>query len=507
MTWSRDGREMLRIKASTPAYWKATNLDEFDGVRWRTGPPSRDAPIQLRFNRKWLQRIKVVDRGLRSTQFVGAGDVRDILPGASRLALPQSDGTFVTSNKPLRPGDSYQALVYVPHPTDAQLKRSGAEYPGYTQDFLELQVPLRGASIGLVDQATGKPLGSTADIRFAPYGTDGQAGIVWPSGFGVEQAGDKVVADSPYAQLYALTRQIRGETKTPYDFVQAVIDRVQQGTSYDENPPQRPFPLASFLFDTKSGYCQQFSGVMALMLRMGGVPARVASGFSPGSYNTNRKDYVVRDTDAHSWVEAYFPPYGWVTFDPTPAASPASSQLDDAGPSPNGGPTLPPNFSGRLGQSGDRPFAPGDPGSGLAPASGGGGWKLPVGGGVVALAALFSGVVLWRRRTPFATLAPEVAELQRALHRSGRDPSPDVTLARLESLLGGSEAAAAYVRAVRDRRYARSTTPPTGAQRRALRRQLGSGLGLRGALRAWWALPPLPPGALKDRLRRSYNPK
>jgi hypothetical protein len=116
MTWSRDGREMLRIKASTPAYWKATNLDEFDGVRWRTGPPSRDAPIQPRFNRRWLQTIKVVDRGLRSTQFVGAGDVRDILPGASRLALPQSDGTFVTSSKPLRPGDSYQALVYVPHP-------------------------------------------------------------------------------------------------------------------------------------------------------------------------------------------------------------------------------------------------------------------------------------------------------------------------------------------------------------------------------------------------------
>ena len=221
---------------------------------------------------------------------------------------------------------------------------------------------------------------------------------------------------------------------------------------------------------------------MALMLRMGGVPARVASGFSPGSYNSERKDYVVRDTDAHSWVEAYFPPYGWVTFDPTPAASPATSQLDDTGPSPNGGPTLPPNFSGRLGQSGDRPFAPGDPGAGLAPTDGGGGWKLPVGVALVALVALFSGVALWRRRTPFATLAPDVAELQRALHRSGRDPSPDVTLARLESLLGGSDAAAAYVRAVRDRRYARSTAPPTPAQRRALRRQLG--IGPRPARRA-----------------------
>jgi protein-glutamine gamma-glutamyltransferase len=344
-------------------------------------------------------------------------------------------------------------------------------------------------------------------MRFNAYGGPAGAGIVWPSGFGVQADGGSVMADSPYAQLYDLTQQIRRTTHSPFDFAHAVQDRVQLGTTYDETPPGRPYPLASFLFDTKSGYCQQFSGVMALMLRMGGIPARVASGFSPGSYNSERKDYVVRDTDAHSWVEAYFPPYGWITFDPTPAASPASSQLDDGGAGGTGGPTLPSNFSGRLGQSGDRPFFPGDPGAATAPSSGGGGWKLPVGAGVAALLALVAGVVLWRRRTPFATLSPELAELQRALHRSGRDPSPDVTLVRLERVLGGSEAAAAYVRAVRDGRYSREAAEPTRAQRRALRRQLGSGLGLRGALRAWWALPPLRRGALKDRLRRPYTPK
>jgi protein-glutamine gamma-glutamyltransferase len=506
LTWPRDGREMLRIKAQAPAYWKATNLDEFDGVRWRDGPPSRNALVDARPNRRWMQTIEVIDRGLRSTQFVGAGTIQDILPGASRLALPQSDGTFVTASKPLRPGDSYQALVYTPHPSDAQLRRSGTDYPGYTREFLELRVPLAGASAGKVDLGSGRPLGPNAELRFAAYGTEAGAGIVWPSGF-VEQDGDSVMADSPYAQLYALTQEIRRTTKTPYEFVQAVQDRVQAGTTYDERPPQRPFPLAAFLFDTKTGYCQQFSGVMALMLRMGGVPARVASGFSPGSYNSERKDYVVRDTDAHSWVEAYFAPYGWITFDPTPAASPASSQLDDGGAGASGGPTLPPNFGGRLGQSGDRPFAPGDPGADIAPADEGGGWKLPVGAGLVALMALLGGVTLWRRRTPFATLSPDLAELQRALHRSGRDPSPDVTLARLEGLLGGSEAAAAYVRAIRDRRYSRTAAEPTRAQRRALRRQLGSGLGWRGTLRSWWALPPLLPGALKDRLRRPYTPK
>ena len=109
------------------------------------GPAVARCPGRRPRNGRWIQTIKVVDRGLRSTQFIGAGKVEDILPGSSRLALPQSDGTFVTSSKPLRPGDSYQAQVYVPHPSDSQLRRSGTRYPAYTQDFLEVRVPLRGA--------------------------------------------------------------------------------------------------------------------------------------------------------------------------------------------------------------------------------------------------------------------------------------------------------------------------------------------------------------------------
>jgi hypothetical protein len=237
---------------------------------------------------------------------------------------------------------------------------------------------------------------------------------------------------------------------------------------------------------------------------MGGIPARVASGFSPGTYNSERKDWVIRDTDAHSWVEAYFKPYGWVTFDPTPAASPANSQLDDAGPNANGGPVPVPNL-GTLGQSGDRPFAPGDPGASLAPEDKGSGWQLPAGIGVAALLLAIAAVVKWRRRVPFVPLAPELAELQRALRRSGRDPEPGATLTRLETVLGGTDGAAAYIRAVRDKRFAPGAPGPTPAQRRALRRQLGAGLGLRGALRAWWALPPSPLGALKGRLRRPYT--
>ena len=505
LTWSRDGREMLRIKAKQSTYWKATNLDTFDGVRWREGAPSRYVTADENLNRRWFQTVNVVDRGLRSHEFIGAGVTLSILPGASRIALPRSNGTYVTGSSALRPGDSYQARVYVPRPSDRQLRQAGTSYPGYVQDFLEMRVPLRGDSRFLKDNITGRPLGPNALVRFPAYGDEHAVpGVVWPSRFGVQAVGQQVLADSPYQRLYQLATSIAHTSRSPIDYTNKVLTRVQQGAEYNVAPPPSAYPLASFLFDTKAGYCQQFSGTMALMLRMGGVPARVASGFSPGSYNRDRKEYVVRDTDAHSWVEAYFPKIGWVTFDPTPSAAPAASQLGDVS-SGSGGAIGPLPIPTGLGQAGDRPFGAGDPGADVAPTDDGGGWQLPVAGGVAALLAAIAGVVLWRRRRPFVPLAPELAELQRALRRSGRQPAPNMTLARLEGILGGSDAAAAYVRAVRDQRFGRDASGPTATQRRALRRVLGSGLGARGRVIGFWALPPaLPPAApLKTRLRRS----
>ena len=85
-----------------------------------------------------------------------------------------------------------------------------------------------------------------------------------------------------------------------------MLARVQPGV-YTEQPARSKAPLDAFLFDTHRGYCQHFSGAMALLLRMGGIPARVAVGFAPGQLDSRSGEYVVRDFDAHSWVEAYFP--------------------------------------------------------------------------------------------------------------------------------------------------------------------------------------------------------
>jgi len=82
-----------------------------------------------------------------------------------------------------------------------------------------------------------------------------------------------------------------------------------------------PDPLADFLFNVKTGHCEYFSTAMAVMLRTRGIPTRVVNGFLPGEYNDAADAYTVRQSDAHSWVEVYFPETAsWVTFDPTPMA-------------------------------------------------------------------------------------------------------------------------------------------------------------------------------------------
>ena len=82
-----------------------------------------------------------------------------------------------------------------------------------------------------------------------------------------------------------------------------------------------PDPLADFLFNVKSGHCEYYSTAMAVLLRTRGIAARVVNGFLPGEYNEAAGAYTVRQSDAHSWVEVYFPETrSWVTFDPTPSA-------------------------------------------------------------------------------------------------------------------------------------------------------------------------------------------
>jgi transglutaminase-like putative cysteine protease len=489
LDWPRDGREVLRIRAQSPAYWKAATLDDFDGLRWRasgTIPPAQPDTQVARGHSEWHQTIRVVMRNLSSTQFIGAGTTERILPPTPVAPVMDAPGAYVTGGRALRPGQSYRARVYTPRPTETQLRTAGHDYPDFTTDYLSMELPASVGGGSPIDPSTGLPAVGPMTARFASYGSGGHPLAVYPSGLVAPDPGAGLIMRSAYARDYQLAQRLGAQSSGPYDLVVRVRDRVQQGAVYSEAPAPHRLPLDAFLFEDRRGYCQQFSGAMALLLRMAGVPVRIASGFTPGSLDRKRDEFVVRDVDAHSWVEVYFPRYGWIPFDPTPSIAPARSQASALNI-----PTAAIPAGTAAGAAGDRPGDPGSPAAARARQGGGTDWNLLAACGVLLGLMLTGLVVLVRRgRLPGPPAAPELAELQRALHRTGRTPAPDVTLARLEAVLGGSDASVGYVQALRERRYGRRPGGPTPAERRALRRELGAGLGLTGRLRALWALPP-----------------
>jgi LPXTG-motif cell wall-anchored protein len=477
LEWPRDGREVLRVKAQRAAYWKATVLSDFDGTAWvqgRRNPPGIP-DTEFTPDRRARDRLEVVVRNLESSDYVAAGTTVGV-QDSPRLVRDAGSGTFRTGSRPLRKGDTYRADVYVPRPGSSRLREAGTDYPSTTQPYMTMRLPETSRRVEVLF-----PVWGDDDPTYAIYGR---------SGFSDER-GEQLVASSPYARTYALAQRLRAQSSDPYDFARRVRARVQSGATYTESPAPRRHPLDAFLFDAREGYCQQFSGAMALLLRMGGVPARVAAGFTSGTYDDEREQWVVRDVDAHAWVEAYFPGEGWIAFDPTPEVAPPRSQLPDPqeeqaeeeAEEESAGDTEDPAAQTEE----DAAAAAADPDDsetgGARPA-----WPIVVG---LAFALVLLGVVLVRRRTrrdiPPADAALE--ELRRALRRAGREPAPGATLSALERELGDG----GYVAALRAARYGPpddAAAGPTGAQRRALRHALAAGGGLRARVRSWWALPP-----------------
>jgi hypothetical protein len=117
-----------------------------------------------------------------------------------------------------------------------------------------------------------------------------------------------------------LAQRITARAQNPFDKAVAVENYLRTRFTYTLNLTGKPGddPLAHFLFETRAGHCEYFASAMAIMLRTLGIPTREVNGFLPGEYNDLGGDYIVRASDAHSWVEVYFPGTGWMTFDPTP---------------------------------------------------------------------------------------------------------------------------------------------------------------------------------------------
>jgi transglutaminase-like putative cysteine protease len=522
ITWPRDGNEVLRVSSAQPLYWKARDLDVFDGRAWqvRTDPTPRDRPLAPTWepdvasgngHPEWTSTISVDIRRMQTSDVIGAGTIMQVLNPSHPIDPGLAAGTW-DSLGPLHRGDSYTLRVHVPRPNAValSLSSSGRQTRRHTDD-LDMTVPFRpGVTASDLREGTETRRVHRAVLHFKGWSDKSAISYAsYPSALRGNYDVDAVMRNSRYARTWALAKQLRRSAQTPYQYVLAVNSFLHgKQFVYSERPRQPPpgeEPLDFFLSVSHQGYCQHYAGAMALLLRMGGIPARVVTGFSPGGHSSSRRQWIVRDTDAHAWVEAWFDRFGWVTFDPTPAATPARSRIfatnlpktADAGAvvaraTPGAGGSNATNnpeggFAGGLLGSRERAVA------GQSTPAGGGSsiwWLIPL----ILLALAVPGVwalALWRSPRGGTAMDRAVAELEAALRVLGRPVRTGTTLAQLERRLGGySPEVRAYLRALTAGRYGPAPAPPARGGRRALRRALAQGLGPIGRVRALWALPP-----------------
>ena len=519
--WPRDGNEVMQVRSPKPLYWKAQNLERFDGREWVARAPGatkesnyNEVPEDWRNRPAWTSTIQVEIRRMRSPELIAAGTTMSV-SDASRTVVPSGrPGTYSVPGD-LRRGDSYTATVHVPEPPVAALSEATSGARGQQADDLLVTVPFQRGKAPTLHAvgAGGHGHVYNAVVHFRPFADPRAPYAEYPKSNTSSFDVPRVMRRSLYARTYQLAMRLRARAKTPLQYVLEVNRYLQLGFTYSERPTPVAAgraPLDGFLFDTKEGYCQHFSGAMALLLRMGGIPARVSTGFSPGGYSSRYKAWIVRDTDAHAWVEAWYDSTGWVTYDPTPSATPARSQifaLDDlpqvvdAGAGTAGAVGGPSGGASDAARRGIRVRADllHDPLAGATTRTPGGSidegtpWWQWGAGALVVLALVGAAVTALLRRRQLRGLTGSeraLVELEAALRRAGRPQPTGTTLRQLERVLGTSPDAIGYLRALSAERYGPSAAPPTRAQRRGLRRALASGLGVRGLVRAWWALPP-----------------
>lgn len=480
----RDGTPLISVRSRERHYWRAAVLDRFDGYVWeRSRTDVGQRPLELptvvdrrsaagapeQLNSDWLVRTEFTLRELQSEVAIAPGALRS----TDGIEIdPTPNGTAFVEDGALGEGDVYTAVSYAPNPTAAEMRRAPDAYAPALAHHTTVGLPEPDSG----DAARLLPLFYRPIL--VPLRGSRDRG----------QRAARRLARSPYGDVFQLARRLSAGAPTTYDAVKAIEIHLQSTYDYVEDVQLAALPLRAFLFDGRAGYCEQFSGAMALMLRMLGIPARVAAGFSPGRPDGPDR-YVVRDREAHSWVEAYFTGIGWVPFDPTPAVAPAELQLGGSGAASAAG--------GGVVEARSRAAATPAPPRSAGPGSTGG---VPAWPFALAIALpLAAGIALTvirrlRHRSLSASDAAEAGteELAAALERLGWPVRPRFTLSRVEDVMRAARcpSAAAYVASLRAVRFGRDGRPPSLSERRRVRRELRRFPGWRATLDSYLAIPP-----------------
>lgn len=275
---------VMIVDAPMALYWRATVYDEYTGRGWVNSDrasatwPAGDSWSVPVFDaaQEITQTIRPVQSGEFRVYAAGQPIWADIPVAADVTYIGMSRGgalisglaepSGIRSLRPISPNAGYTVISSVPMVSVGRLRAAGTNYPAWVLErYLALPPTL-------------------------------------PSR----------VAD--------LAQQVAAGATTPYDAAAAIEAYLRREYRYDQSveaPPPSADAVDHFLFTSKAGYCDYYASAMVVMLRAIGIPARIAAGYTSGTWDANRRGYVVLHSDAHSWPEVFFPNYGWVIFEPT----------------------------------------------------------------------------------------------------------------------------------------------------------------------------------------------
>ncbi len=259
--------------------------------------------------------------------------VPDLSPPLNIITPPGSEGGRVTVSQTVTMGIPSRLFYAAPQPLSVSLPgridllrtaddQDDPNSPMNISVIRPTQVIDRGESYTALSAIS---IASADQLRSA--GTDYPEWVANPNAYPGGISG----------QVAGLTQQIIAEAgaTTPYDQAKAVEAWLRTNITYNETisaPPAGVDSVEWFLFTQREGYCTYYATAMVMMLRSQGIPARMAAGFAQGEYLPELGQYVIRERDAHTWVEVYFPGYGWVEFEPTSAEAPLNRDGDEVAP-------------------------------------------------------------------------------------------------------------------------------------------------------------------------------
>ncbi|HEV3472354.1 MAG TPA: DUF3488 and transglutaminase-like domain-containing protein [Actinomycetota bacterium] len=403
---------VMRVRSSAPAMWKANIFDTYDGDSW-AGDTSEDAvrlgevpplhyPAEFRSlgPRQTISQTFYIEREQANVIF--AAGQPDVLWHEGGVNIDRLGGLRLDST--LTPGTVYSVV-----------STRGAATPD------ELRA--------LPDSPTDEGLQNYLQLP-----------------------------DDLPDRVRQLARDITEGAETDYDRVKAIEDYMRENYEYSifsPVPPTGDDAVDHFLFESDVGFCEQFAAATAVMLRSLGIPARVVAGYTTGERNAFTGYYDVRASDAHTWVEVWFPPYGWYEFDPTFDVPPAQTEIAELIPLAR----LFQAIAERVGV--------------WLPEGMGGAVRTGLVVALIAVAVVGAVIFLRRRRPRVSVPAPvlesragpitrAIARLEHALALRGRARRPAETGAEMLQRIGGSEVTSA-LDAFHRERYGPEPPPPPAA--------------------------------------------